>query len=140
MTDKGLHPAALRGLTLRFRRRQWPKRGTSGGYWRSLASDCSARSPRHLSLTSVYPARLLEHLVRQHQEVRGHRDPEGLGSLEVDDQLELHRLLYGQVGRFGPFQDFIHIRGGTPEQVGPVWPIRHQTTSVHEFPEVKYRR
>ena len=27
-------------LTLRFRRRQWPKRRRSVGYWRSLASDC----------------------------------------------------------------------------------------------------
>src|SRR5919106_2112356 len=30
--------------TPRFRRRQWPERRRSVGYWRSLASDCSARA------------------------------------------------------------------------------------------------
>src|SRR5712691_11000273 len=40
-------------------------------------------------------ARLLEHLVRLYQERRGERDPEGLGGLEVDDQLELRGLLHG---------------------------------------------
>jgi hypothetical protein len=40
-------------------------------------------------------ASLADHLVRQEQERRGDRDPERLGGLQVDDQLELRRLLHG---------------------------------------------
>src|SRR5215510_10069556 len=56
-------PLRLWHRTLRFRRRQWPQRGTSEGYWRSLASDgwasiAMARRP----LTSAFGhARLLDH-------------------------------------------------------------------------------
>src|SRR5713101_5575214 len=46
-------------------------------------------------------ARLLEHLVRQHEEVRGYRDPKRFGGLEVNGQVILHGLLYGQIGRRG---------------------------------------
>jgi hypothetical protein len=35
------------------------------------------------------------HLFRQDQERWWHRDPKRLGSLEIDDQLELHGLLDG---------------------------------------------
>src|SRR4029434_3189739 len=40
---------------------------------------------------------LLDHLIRQKEERRGERDPERLRRLEVEDQLELHRLLHRQV-------------------------------------------
>src|SRR5713226_8219462 len=36
------HLLSIEAERPRFRRRRWPKRGTSVGYWRSLASDCSA--------------------------------------------------------------------------------------------------
>jgi hypothetical protein len=48
--------------------------------------------------------RLLDYLVRQHQERRGKRDPEGLGCLQVEDQLELGGLLHRQVGGLGAFR------------------------------------
>jgi hypothetical protein len=34
----------------------------------------------------------------------GDREPQGLGGFEIDDQLELRRLLHGQVGGLGAFQ------------------------------------
>jgi hypothetical protein len=42
-------------------------------------------------------------------EEQGRRDGEaqGLGSLEVDDQLERHGLLDGEVARRGAFEDFV---------------------------------
>src|SRR5215831_7234399 len=67
------------------------------------------RTFHHLSL--IPDPSLSDDLVRQHQEVRGHRDPERFGGLEVDDQLELHRLLYRQVGGLGAFQNAIHVGG-----------------------------
>ena len=58
-----------------------------------------------MSLPPVCPARLLEHLICQEEQGWGHRHPERLGGLEVEDQLELPGLLYGQVRRLGAFQD-----------------------------------
>jgi hypothetical protein len=40
------------------------------------------------------------------------RQAEGLGGLEVDHQLELRGLLYGEIGRLRPFQDLVHVGGG----------------------------
>src|SRR5215211_6858674 len=55
----------------------------------------------------------LDHLVRLEEKARRNREAEGLGSLEVDDQLELHRLLHGEVPRVSPLQDLVHIGSGT---------------------------
>jgi len=39
--------------------------------------------------------------------------PSNLGDLDVDYQLELSRLLDGEVGGLGPLQDLVH-EGGSP--------------------------
>ena len=55
----GVVPSRPQGLTLGFRRHQWPQRGTSGGYWWSPASRGSAGTPPHLDADPVVvlPAR-----------------------------------------------------------------------------------
>ena len=63
------------------------------------------------------PARLSDHLIRLEQECRGEREPERLGSLEVEDQLELGRLLHGQVAGLGALENLIHIERGAPLHV-----------------------
>ena len=62
----------------------------------------------HHSITSIRPL----------QQRRRDRQAEGLGGLEVDDQLELRRLLDGQVGGLGAFQDLVHVERGAPEEIG----------------------
>ena len=47
------------------------------------------------------PMGSLNHLVRLEEDGWGNGEAEGLGSLEVDDELELRGLLYREVGRFG---------------------------------------
>jgi hypothetical protein len=37
--------------------------------------------------------------------------PRPLGGLEVDNQLELHRPLDGEIRRFGALEDLVHICG-----------------------------
>jgi hypothetical protein len=50
---------------------------------------------------------LLDHRVGAGQQRWRHINPERLGSLHIDDQLENGGLLDRQVGRPGPFQDFV---------------------------------
>src|SRR5882724_13691791 len=64
--------------------------------------------------------------VRQDEEVRGDGEAEGLGGLEIDDQLEVHRLLDGQVGGLGTFQDSVHVVGATLERIRQLRPIGHE--------------
>ncbi len=40
---------------------------------------------------------LLDHLIRLEEKARRDSEAEGLGGLQVDDQLELHGVLHGQV-------------------------------------------
>jgi hypothetical protein len=51
----------------------------------------------------------LDHLVRPRQHIRRNREADLFSRLEIDHQLELPRLLNGQIGRFPSFQDLIHI-------------------------------
>src|SRR5262245_27789445 len=46
-----------------------------------------------------------DHLISLDKDGCRHRDAQGLGRLEVDAQLELHRLLHRQVGRLDAFED-----------------------------------
>jgi hypothetical protein len=45
---------------------------------------------------------LANHLIGLEEDGWGDGEPEGLGSLEVEDQLKLHRLLDGQVSGLWP--------------------------------------
>ena len=40
--------------------------------------------------------------------------PAGRPALEVDDEIELRRLLHRQVGGFGPLEDLVHVARGAP--------------------------
>ena len=52
--------------------------------------------------------------IRPRQHVRRNRQTDLLGRLEIDDQLELHRLLYRKIGRFGAFYNFVDVNRRTP--------------------------
>src|SRR5882672_9000098 len=53
-------------------------------------------------------ASLADHLVRQDQNGRRKREPQGCRGLEVDDEMEPHDLLDRQVGGLGPFENLVH--------------------------------
>jgi hypothetical protein len=48
-----------------------------------------------------------DHLVGRGEQRGRYGEPEGLSSLEIDDQLELGWLLDRKIGRLGTFQDAI---------------------------------
>src|SRR2546427_12236157 len=83
---------------------------------------------------------LLDHLVRQDQERWWHRDPERLGGLEIDDQLELHRLLDGQVSGLAALQNLVHVGGGAPVEIGVIRAVAHEAASLRDLPPPEHRR
>src|SRR5262249_29710332 len=54
---------------------------------------------------------LPDHLIRLEQDLGGYRETKGLGSLEVDHELNLHGALDGQVPRLGALENFVHVHG-----------------------------
>src|SRR4029453_14715711 len=64
-----------------------------------------------------------DHLGRLEEE--GWRDgqAQGLGGLQVDHQLERHRLLHRQIGGLGPFENLVDVEGPAPQQLGQVRPV-----------------
>src|SRR5260370_851589 len=115
-------------------------RAIAGVVWWKLASVRLAMlaSSRYLigfiwlvTLT-VWPS--LDHLIRPLQERLGDRQAEGLGGLEVDDQLELGRLFDGKIAGLGSFEDLVHVGRGTPELVRNVRPIGHEAPGLRKLP------
>jgi len=76
--------------------------------------DLPQRSSSQWAQASVA---LFDHLIRPLQERLGDGQAEGLGGLEVDDQLELGGLLDREVTWFGAPENFSHVMSGTPNQV-----------------------
>ena len=56
-----------------------------------------------------------------------HRESERLGGRQVDDEIELGRLLDREVGRLGAAQNPVDIAACAPEQIGVVRAIGHET-------------
>ena len=54
----------------------------------------------------------LNQLISLCDEERRHFETKRFGGLEIDHQLELRRLLDGEVGGLGALQDLVHKRGG----------------------------
>ena len=60
---------------------------------------------------------LSNHLIRPGEHVRRNRQADLLRGLEVDHKLELRGLLHRQIGRFGAFQDLVHVDCRAPVEV-----------------------
>src|SRR2546422_9416411 len=83
---------------------------------------------------------LLDHLVRLEEERRGDREPERLGGLQIDDQLELHSPLHREIGWLGTLEDLIYVVSSTSPLARETQPIRHERPSLHIFPVCGQRR
>src|SRR5215510_15748063 len=91
------------------------------------------------SLFTSHPY-LSHHLVCSGQHVRWDRQTDLLRGFQIDDELELRRLLHGKIGGLGSLQDLVHICSGTPVQVDNVRAVAHKTPSLYIFWKRVYRR
>jgi hypothetical protein len=71
---------------------------------------------------SIDAAPLLDNMVRSDEDGPRDREAESPGGLQVDDQLELRRLLHGQVGGLRAFEDLVDVGGSASVQVGQIRP------------------
>src|SRR5215468_4863599 len=91
--------------------------GQSSYVPRAALSVCSNVRVRKLGL--------LDQFVRKREQRGRHGETERLGNLDVDDQLELSRLLDGEVGGLCPLQDLVHEGGKPPVEEDEARPVRH---------------
>ena len=69
------------------------------------------------------PTSLFDHLVGACEQCRRYFEAERPSSFEVDHQLELNRLLDGDVGRVHPAQNLVDKIAGATEHVGEACPV-----------------
>src|SRR6266511_644386 len=94
----------------------------------------------HPSLFTPLRAHSLNHLIRSRQQVRRNRQADLLRRFQIDDELELLRLLHGKVGGPGAFQNLLYVCGGAMEQVSNTRTVKQEPTSVHIVALRVYRR
>src|SRR5215813_5476583 len=81
-------------------------------------------------------APLLDHLIRPRQQRWRDGQAEGLGGLEVDDELELRGLLDRQVRWLGSLEDPIDVGGYTSVDLSVVGAIAHKSPGLNEVSEL----
>jgi hypothetical protein len=72
----------------------------------------------------------LNHFVRSRQHIRRNCQTDLFRGFQIEHQLELRWLLHRKIGRFGPFEDFVHEDGNAPAGFGLG---RVRRTSSHRF-------
>jgi hypothetical protein len=75
------------------------------------------QSPSRTSLHRSILAQSFDQPVGAYKDGWWHFEPERLGGLEIDDQLELGRLFNGEVGGARTFENLVHLAGCTPSLV-----------------------
>src|SRR5262249_38414713 len=90
--------------------------------------------------SSLPPQPSPNHLVSSRQHIRRYRQADLLGCLQIDDELELGRLLHWQIGRLGTFEDFICEDGSAIPLVNQVWSVRHKAAIFRPSQFLAHRR
>src|SRR5215475_13165504 len=103
-----------------------------------IADMCCATRDVRLGPKADRPS--LDHSVRAYQEGLRDRKPERLSGRQVNNEIELGRLLNWKIGRLCATQYLVNIFRSATEQVRKVWSIRHQTADLDVFLGIEHRR
>src|SRR5215467_12648239 len=83
---------------------------------------------------------LLDDFVRPREHRRRDREAEGLGGLQVDDELELGRLFDREVTGLGTFEDPVDLSGEAGNVLQGRGSVGEQPTRLGELPVITDRR
>src|SRR5262249_48876255 len=118
-----------------------PIRGTFCASAKGVVDSRVAANRQTIIFVFIVSAlRLSNHSIRPCQHVRRDREADLLGCLQIDHQLELNRLLNGEIGGFGAFQNLVRVGGGTSEHFGNARAVIYETTFLHILSLVVHRR
>jgi hypothetical protein len=93
-----------------------------------------------ISMFRTITASLFYDLVGAQKERLGDGQAGRLGGGQVDDEIELGRLLDREVGGIRTTQNLVDMVSRAPEQVREVWSIGHETSSLDVLPKSVHRR
>src|SRR6516164_4458829 len=82
----------------------------------------------------------LDHLVGKNEHAGRNSEAERLGGGQVDDEIELGRLLDRDVARLCSAQNLVDVVGSAPELVRQAWSVGHQPSSLDVLPKTVHRR
>src|SRR5215831_17773040 len=74
----------------------------------------------------------LDHSIRLHQKVRRNLEPQALGCLEVDHQLELRRPFYREIRGLGSLEDLIDVDCRASVHISQIGSITHEATELRK--------
>ena len=84
--------------------------------------------------------RSFDQFVSANEERQRHVEPERLGGLEIDNQLDLGGLLHGEISRFRSFEDSVNVEGSPAIHVDVIWAIPDQCALPPSYRKGEYRR
>ena len=73
------------------------------------------------------------HFVGSCQHSLWDREADLLGGFQIDQEFKLRRLLDRQIGWLAAFQNLVHLRSRSTEQIRTVRAVRHQTSRFCEL-------
>src|SRR5947208_12866065 len=93
----------------------------------------STQSGRSSFLKTVIPAKTsLDHFVRLQDQLLRNGQPDRLRGLEIDYELDLRRLLDGQVPGLRALEDLVYVGGCPIIMFRVVLSVTHQSAGLHE--------
>src|SRR5262245_36776215 len=81
----------------------------------------------------------LNHSVRTKEHRFRNRQSDLFRRFEIDDELELSRLLHREISWFGAFQNLVNVGGSASVQVGEARAVAHKAPSLYIFWKGEYR-
>src|SRR5262245_14618554 len=110
-------------------------RAVAAAGWANASPPAPTARKARVTTTATHNALMpsLDDLIRPRQQRRRDCQPESLGGLEIDDQLELGGLLDGEITGLGPLKDLVYVGGGAPMGVGEARAERDEPPGVNEL-------
>src|SRR5262245_27726476 len=82
----------------------------------------------------------LDDLIGPQQQRRWDRKTEGLGGLEIDSEVQLHRPLYRKVGSLCALEDLVDVARCTAQQIDDIWAVAYESPCFCKLREDADRR